>query len=220
MAASFEFRWGSRTHLPLDQFEAAVSTAFRQLVNDYEGRIVFSDTHPRTISVATAFSATTTFSALVAASGAPDIGATGSRFGKGWFTDLDVTNAITGSVSGSSGSTTGNAATATKLATARTINTVSFDGTANITVTAAAGTLSGNTLAAGVTASSLTSVGTLAADLLLGSGIVLKVNGTQVVGAQGAAVADASGGVVIDAEARTALNALLARVRTHGLIAT
>ena len=31
----------------------------------------------------------------------------------------------------------GNAATATKLATARTINTVSFDGTANITITAA-----------------------------------------------------------------------------------
>ena len=45
-------------------------------------------------------------------------------------------------------------------------------------------------------------------------------DGTQVVGAQGAAVADASGGVVIDAEARTALNSLLARLRTHGLIAT
>ena len=57
--------------------------------------------------------------------------------------------------------TTGNAATATALATARTINGVSFDGTGNITVTAAAGTLSGNTLASGVTASSLTSVGTL-----------------------------------------------------------
>jgi len=58
-------------------------------------------------------------------------------------------------------STTGNAATATALATARAINGVNFDGTADITVTAAAGTLSGNTLASGVTASSLTSVGTL-----------------------------------------------------------
>ena len=57
--------------------------------------------------------------------------------------------------------TTGNAATATALATARAINGVNFDGTADITVTAAAGTLSGNTLASGVTASSLTSVGTL-----------------------------------------------------------
>ena len=45
-------------------------------------------------------------------------------------------------------------------------------------------------------------------------------SGTQVVGAQGAAVADAAGGATIDAEARTALNALLSRMRTHGLIAT
>jgi hypothetical protein len=57
---------------------------------------------------------------------------------------------------------TGNASTATALQTARAINGVNFDGTADITVTAAAGTLSGATLAAGVTASSLTSVGTLA----------------------------------------------------------
>ena len=39
--------------------------------------------------------------------------------------------------------TTGNAATATALETARTINGTSFDGTGNITVTAAAGTLTG-----------------------------------------------------------------------------
>lgn len=43
--------------------------------------------------------------------------------------------------------------------------------------------------------------------------------GTQVVGAQQAAVADAAGGVVVDVEARAAINALLARLRTHGLIA-
>lgn len=41
-------------------------------------------------------------------------------------------------VTGSSASTTGNAATATALQTARTINGVSFNGTANITITAAA----------------------------------------------------------------------------------
>jgi hypothetical protein len=50
--------------------------------------------------------------------------------------------------------------------------------------------------------------------------LAYQASGTKVVGAQGAAVADASGGAVIDAEARTALNALLGRVRTHGLIAT
>ena len=37
---------------------------------------------------------------------------------------------------------------------------------------------------------------------------------------EGAAVADASGGATIDAEARTAINTLLARVRTYGLLAT
>ena len=61
---------------------------------------------------------------------------------------------------------------------------------------------------------------TFAGDVNVASGKVYKVNGTQVVGAQGVAVADASGGAVIDAEARAALNTLLARVRTHGLIAT
>lgn len=52
----------------------------------------------------------------------------------------------------------GNVATATTLQTARNINGVSFNGSADITVTAAAGTLTGTTLAAGVTASSLSSV--------------------------------------------------------------
>lgn len=69
---------------------------------------------------------------------------------------------LTGNVTGNvTGSVTGNAATATALQNARLINGVSFNGTADITVTAAAGTLSGSTLAAGVTASSLTGVGTL-----------------------------------------------------------
>lgn len=47
-----------------------------------------------------------------------------------------------------------------------------------------------------------------------------RASGTKVVGAQGAAVADAAGGATVDAEARTAINTLLARLRTHGLIAT
>jgi hypothetical protein len=57
------------------------------------------------------------------------------------------------------GAFTGNAATATQLQTARTINGTSFNGTANITVPAAAGTLTGTALATGVTSSSLTSFG-------------------------------------------------------------
>lgn len=75
---------------------------------------------------------------------------------------LGVTGLITGSISG-------NAGTATALQTPRAINTVNFDGTAPITVTAAAGTLTGATLAAGVTASSLTSLGSLTSLTVTGS---------------------------------------------------
>ena len=52
----------------------------------------------------------------------------------------------------------GSAAT---LTTPRAINGTNFDGSAAITITAAAGTLTGATLSSGVTASSLTSLGTL-----------------------------------------------------------
>lgn len=92
---------------------------------------------------------------------------------------------ITGSVTASTtitaasfiGPLTGNASTATALQTARTINGVSFDGTANITVAAAAGTLTGGTLASGVTASSLTSVGTLTNLAVAGATTTGKVKG-------------------------------------------
>jgi hypothetical protein len=72
-----------------------------------------------------------------------------------------ITSAGSCAFATSSGSTSGNAGSATVLQTARSINGVSFNGSASITVPAAAGTLTGNTLASGVTASSLTSVGTL-----------------------------------------------------------
>ena len=93
----------------------------------------------------------------------------------GTLVNLTVTNPITGSVTGSSGSATGNAGTATALQTARNINGVSFNGTADITVTAAAGTLTGATLASGVTASSLTSVGTLTSLNVAGTSKVQQI---------------------------------------------
>lgn len=80
------------------------------------------------------------------------------------FGPTALTIGTTGQVTfgiGITGTLTGNASTATALATARAINGTNFDGTAAITVTAAAGTLTGATLAANVLASSLTSVGTL-----------------------------------------------------------
>ena len=91
----------------------------------------------------------------------------------------NITGNVTGNTSGSSGSTTGNAATATALETARTINGTSFDGTGNITVTAAAGTLTGSTLNSGVTASSLTSLGTLASNLNLGGQDIVTTTSNQ-----------------------------------------
>ncbi len=84
------------------------------------------------------------------------IGATGARLTKLWATDITVTNAIVGGV-------TGNAGTATALQNARTIGGVSFDGTANITVATATGgfTVSGGALALG--ANNLTMTGSLGA---------------------------------------------------------
>lgn len=84
----------------------------------------------------------------------------------GVLTSLAVTGGITGA--SFTGAVIGNSSTATALQTPRNINGVAFDGTANITVTAAAGTLTGAALAAGVTASSLTSVGTLGAVTVTG----------------------------------------------------
>ncbi|MCX6953110.1 MAG: glycosyl hydrolase family 28-related protein [Verrucomicrobia bacterium] len=67
------------------------------------------------------------------------------------------TGTSSGTNTGDQTSVTGNAGTATALATARAINGVSFNGTADITVPAAANTLTGTTLASGVTVSTLTS---------------------------------------------------------------
>jgi hypothetical protein len=48
----------------------------------------------------------------------------------------------------------------------------------------------------------------------------VKVAGQQVIGAQQAAIANPSGGSTVDAEARTALAAILAALRGHGLISS
>lgn len=71
--------------------------------------------------------------------------------------------------------TTGSAAT---LTTPRNINGVSFNGSADITVTAAAGTLTGTTLNSTVVTSSLTSVGTISTGTWSGTTIALNKGGT------------------------------------------
>ena len=75
----------------------------------------------------------------------------------------------------------GNAFTATKLQTARTINTVLFDGSANITVPADGNTLTGTELAVNIVDSNLTNVGTLSAlDVAGATGITLGGPSTSV----------------------------------------
>lgn len=79
------------------------------------------------------------------------------------------------------GALTGNASTATSaatLTTARAINGVNFDGSAAITVTADANTLTGTTLKSTVVTSSLTSVGTITTGVWNGTAIAVGSGGT------------------------------------------
>jgi hypothetical protein len=81
------------------------------------------------------------------------------------FNDVTVSGSVIGNTQGThTGAVVGNATTATTattLQTARSINGVSFNGSQNITVPSAAGTLTGSALSATVIQSNLTSVGTL-----------------------------------------------------------
>lgn len=69
------------------------------------------------------------------------------------------TGTSSGTNTGDQSTISGNAATATALQTARNINGVSFNGTADITVPAAASTLTGTALNSGIVDSSLTTFG-------------------------------------------------------------
>ena len=83
---------------------------------------------------------------------------------------------LSGTNTGDQTTVSGNAGTATKLATARNINDVPFDGSGDITLTADAGTLTGSILNSTITGSSLTSVGTLA-NLTVTNPIVGSITG-------------------------------------------
>ena len=76
------------------------------------------------------------------------------------------------------GNLTGNASTATTLATSRNINGTAFNGSADITIVADAGTLSGTTLKSTVTNSSLTGVGTITSGTWNGSTLAVEYGGT------------------------------------------
>ena len=89
-----------------------------------------------------------------------------------------ILNQNTTGSAGSAGSAT-TAGSAATLTTARNINGVSFNGGSDITVTAAAGTVTGNTLNSTVVNSNLTSVGTLtdlevAGDVTANSNVIVE----------------------------------------------
>jgi len=123
----------------------AISTGFTAIADTFLATI---STASKVSNSATTATNANTASAIVA------------RDASGNFTAGTVTAALTG-----------NATTATTLATARAINGVNFDGSAAITVTAAAGTLTGTTLASNVVTSSLTSVGTIVTGVWQGTPI-------------------------------------------------
>jgi hypothetical protein len=133
----------------------------------------------------------------VDATSANQIGKVVARNSSGGFSagtiTADLVGNVTGNVTATSGTSsfdtvqatifigatlTGNANSATQLATPRQINGVIFDGTANITVPAAAATLTGNTLNSTVTQSSLVSLGTLNSLTVADAGISIGTAGT------------------------------------------
>jgi hypothetical protein len=96
------------------------------------------------------------------------------------LTNLTAANISAGTAGISiTGNAAGNAGTATILQTARNINGVSFNGSADITVTAAAGTLTGTTLNSSVVTSSLTAVGTIGTGLWQGTKVSEVFGGTN-----------------------------------------
>lgn len=141
-------------------------------------------------------------------------GATGTQ---GIETDTGLTyNPSSGmlTTTGVTAALTGNASTATALATARAINGTNFDGTAAITVTAAADTLTENTLASGVVTSSLTAVGTIATGTWAATDVAVAHGGT---GASTAAAARTNLGATTKVTGTIGNNSDTAIAVTHSL---
>jgi hypothetical protein len=123
------------------------------------------------------------------------IGTVVARDSTGSFTAVNINSNLVGNVTGNVTATTGtskfnrveanefvgatlsgNAFTASKLQTARTINGVSFDGSQNITVPAASSTLTGTRLSSTVVESNLTTLGTLSSLSMTDTGAGISFN--------------------------------------------
>lgn len=154
----------------------------------------FGTLTPGTYINGSAFNGATSGTWNINATSNNTIGAIVARDSSGDFSAGNITANLIGNVTGnitSSGisyfnevqattfvgaTLTGNAFSATKLQTERTINGIGFDGSANITVPAAAGTLTGNTINSTVIYSNLSSVGELNSLKVRDGGIVVGDN--------------------------------------------
>lgn len=76
------------------------------------------------------------------------IGATGARVTKGWFTDLEVTNAIVGSITGNAATVTTNANLSGDVTSSGNVTTIAA-GSVDIAMLSATGTPSGSTFLRG-----------------------------------------------------------------------
>jgi hypothetical protein len=123
---------------------------------------------------------------------------------------------LSGTNTGDQTTITGNAGTATKLAAPKHINEVAFDGSGDITVTADAGTLTGNTLKSTVTGSGLTSVGTLAG-LTVTNPIAGSVTGNAATATKLAATKNING-VAFDGSTDITIAAVAAAEQLSGTI--
>lgn len=141
--------------------------------------------------------------------------------GLAYFQGGDLGTPSAGVLTNATGTAAGlTAGTATALATARTINGTSFDGTANVTVTAAASTLTGATLASGVTASSLTSFG---ASIALGtpaSGVLTNATGLPVAGGGSGRAVTVAYAPICGGTTTTSAQQSVASVGTSGQVLT
>ncbi len=137
-----------------------------------------------------------------------DLGTSSLEFKDAFFDGTVTSDAFAGPLTGD---VTGNADTATALATARAINGVNFDGTAAITITAAGSTLSDTVTVAkgGTGATSLTDGG-----ILLGSG-TSAITATAVLGDGEMLVGDGSGDPAIESGATLRTSIGLGSVATR-----
>ena len=128
-----------------------------------------------------------------------DIGATGARITKGWFADLQVTNAIVGSVTGNAGTVTGftPASGSLTLAGADAL-TITTTGTTNVTLPLGSNTLAANdqtffigttqvAINRGSATLNLAGIGTLGVGAITSSGtLALGANNITTTGSLGA----------------------------------